>query len=186
VISATNQDLHEPVSLDRFREDLFYRLDVYNIHVPPLRERAEDIRLLAQAFLVEFRAEMGKPVVGISDEAMDALSRYSWPGNVRELQNAIERSLLTCSGDMIARDDLPDRIDSHPPSKPSAEAAPIQLGAEGLDDWLRDTERQLIVQVLDESDGVQASAAKRRGITERSLWHRLKKWGIKVNRKVAE
>ena len=95
ILTATNHNLRELVDQNLFREDLLYRLDVYNIHVPPLRERQDDIPMLAKAFLEEFRAEMGKAVTEISGEALSAMMAYSWPGNVRELRNAIERSLLT-------------------------------------------------------------------------------------------
>ena len=184
IITATNRDLHELVKMNQFREDLLYRLDVYNINVPPLRERVEDIPLLTNAFLMEFRAEMGKPVNGVSDEALAAMSAYSWPGNVRELRNAIERSLLTCSDDTIKKEDLPDRIYTQQKVPTSSVPAQAELGDSGLDEWLNEMEKRTILRALAESDGVQANAAKHLKISERSLWHRLKKYNIQVSRKV--
>jgi two-component system, NtrC family, response regulator AtoC len=186
IITATNRDLHELVRLNLFREDLLYRLDVYNIHVPPLRARAEDIPMLANLFLTEFRSDMGKSVVGISEDAIAAMSNYTWPGNVRELRNAIERSLLTCTGDIIEKEDLPDKVyASQKKSAGSVDGFP-DIGDSGLDEWLQETEKKIIVQALEDCDGVQANAARQLGITERSLWHRLKKYNIQVNRKVAD
>jgi two-component system response regulator AtoC len=182
VISATNRDLRQLVHEGRFREDLLYRLDVYNIHIPPLRERRDDIPLLAQSFLGDLRAEMDKPVTQFSETAMAVLSRYDWPGNVRELRNAVERSLLSCRGDTIGVDDLPDRITGGGRSVRQHSTALTQPGAEGLDVWLQDMERKLIIEALSACDGVQVQAARRLGISERSLWHRLKKLGIQVDR----
>jgi len=185
IIAATNRNLHELVQQNEFREDLLYRLDVYNLHVPPLRERPEDIPLLANTFLAGFRAEMDKPVTGFTQEALAALSRYTWPGNVRELRNAIERSLLTCHGRQITLRDLPDKIHEADKQNVSLDAL-SELGDAGLDEWLRETERNMIIKALDECNGVQVNAARLLGISERSLWHRLKKLDIQVSRKVGQ
>lgn len=184
IIAATNRNLSELVKQNEFREDLLYRLDVYNLPVPPLRERAEDIPLLAHTFLTGLRAEMDKHVEGFTDEALSALAAYHWPGNVRELRNAIERSLLTCRGALIGIEDLPDKIHA-PQAHITAPAGDlVDLGETGLDEWLADTERNIIVQALEECDGVQVNAARLLGISERSLWHRVKKLNIQVERKV--
>jgi len=183
VIAATNRDLHAMVKADTFREDLLYRLDVYNIQIPPLRDRRDDIPLLAQAFLSELRADMDKPIERFSGEALTALSRYDWPGNVRELHNAVERSLLSCRGHEIVLHDLPDKVTNR--VQQHGETANIeQVGEGGLDNWLQEAERKLITEALAECDGVQAQAARLLGITERSLWHRLKKLDIQVERSV--
>jgi DNA-binding NtrC family response regulator len=183
IIAATNRNLGEMVEANAFREDLLYRLDVYNLHVPPLRERPEDLPVLAQNFLAGLRAEMDKRVDGFTDEAIKALADYHWPGNVRELRNAIERSLLTCRDKLIGVDDLPDKV--HTPRSPvAAVSGEIALGEVALDDWLADTERKIIMQALDQCDGVQVNAARLLGISERSLWHRIKKLNIQVSRKV--
>ena len=185
VIAASNRDLREAVTAGAFREDLLYRLDVFHIHVPPLRERAIDIPLLAQTFLAELRTEMDKPVTAFSEQAVDVLSGYDWPGNVRELRNAVERSLLSCTGGEIAPDDLPDRVLRGRSARVSGASSDLDLaglGGAGLDGWLGDAERRLIMQALDAADGVQAQAARLLGISERSLWHRLKKYDIRVDR----
>jgi DNA-binding NtrC family response regulator len=185
VITATNRDLREMVAEGDFREDLLYRLDVYNIHVPPLRERRDDIPLLAEVFLAELRSEMGKPVTGFSESALAALRRHDWPGNVRELRNAVERSLLSCRGAQITPDDLPDKVrQGRGRTGGTAAGETMELGGRGLDARLEDAERRLIVSALDECQGVQAQAARLLGITERSLWHRLKKLDIRVDRAV--
>jgi two-component system response regulator AtoC len=187
VIAATNRDLNAMVQRSEFREDLLYRLDVYNIRVPPLRERRDDIPLLAQTFLDLLRREMDKPVASFQPEALEALAQYDWPGNVRELRNAVERSLLSCRGTLIGVADLPDRVREARPGAQSDSVAPLEsLGAEGLDAWLQQAERRLIVEALGECNGVQVQAARRLGITERSLWHRLKKLDIRVDRNVQE
>jgi len=193
IIAASNRDLRELVAAESFRADLLYRLDVYHIRVPPLRDRAEDIPLLANAFLAELRAEMDKPVTGFSDKALAALRGYHWPGNVRELRNAVERSLLSAGGALIRSGDLPDRVHRPRPAAagdededaPAAGSALLdELDEAGLDGWLADAERGMIVAALERCGGVQAKAARLLGITERSLWHRLKKLDIRVDRSV--
>jgi len=185
IMAATNRDLKEMVRQGRFREDLFYRLDVYTITVPPLRERREDVPVLAQAFLDELAADTDKPVHRLGTEALEVLGRYSWPGNIRELRNAIERSLLSCRGDTIEARDLPYAILRGTGSDPVADAYLDQMGSADLDAWLETVERRAILEALEQSGGVQAAAARRLGISERSLWHRIKKLKIQVNRSFA-
>jgi len=185
IMAATNRDLKELVRQGRFREDLFYRLDVYSITVPPLRERRADVPLLAQAFLDELAADTDKPVHKLSAEALEVLSRYNWPGNIRELRNAIERSLLSCRGDTIEARDLPYAILRGTGAAAQADSCLDQMGSADLDAWLETVERRAILQALEQSGGVQAAAARRLGISERSLWHRIKKLKIQVNRSFA-
>jgi two-component system response regulator AtoC len=185
-IAATHRNLKAMVREQRFREDLLYRLDVYHIEVPPLRARREDIPLLGTYFLERLRAEMDRPVEGFTEAAMDALKRHPWPGNVRELRNAIERSLLSCKGVHIDMQDLPSSItaSAHPAG---ADASLLDAAAtRGLDSWLEDMERRAIVEALSQSQGVQVQAAKRLSISERSLWHRIKKLNIRIQRTVGE
>jgi DNA-binding NtrC family response regulator len=185
VIAATHRDLDEMVRQGAFREDLLYRLDVYKIHVPPLRERADDIPLLTESFLQTLRAEMDKPVERFSDEAMAALCEYDWPGNVRELRNAVERSLLSCRGMIIEIQDLPDKVVRGGNGGGARSGSDLAvLGTEGLDGWLASVERNLIIAALRETGGVQVQAARILGITERSLWHRVKKLDIRIDRSV--
>ena len=185
IMAATNRDLKEMVREGKFREDLFYRLDVYSIVVPPLRDRREDVPLLAQAFLHELAADTDKPVNAISPEAMEVLARYNWPGNIRELHNAIERSLLSCKGDTIGTRDLPHTILRSTGAAPAADSCLDNMGSSDLDAWLESVERRAILQALDQSQGIQAQAARRLGISERSLWHRIKKLKIQVNKSFA-
>jgi DNA-binding NtrC family response regulator len=182
-LAATNRDLKAFVREGKFREDLFYRLDVYNIVVPPLRERREDIPLLAQTFLRQLAAETDREITDFTPTALDVLTRYAWPGNIRELRNAVERSVLSCRGKLIDTPDLPDTIRA---GAGAAERALTldQLGTQNFDDWLAEVERNAIQQALAQCHGVQAQAARRLGITERSLWHRIKKLGIQINRVV--
>jgi len=186
VIAATHRDLDAMVHEGRFREDLLYRLDVYKIHVPPLRERSDDIPLLANSFLQIFRAEMDKPVERFSDEALASLSAYDWPGNVRELRNAVERSLLSCSGMLIERNDLPDKVIRGDGEPLRGDGGLAQVMANGLDNWLAAVERELIVEALKKTGGIQVQAARLLGISERSLWHRVKKLNIRVDRRVRD
>lgn len=182
-IAASNRDLQALVQDGKFREDLYYRLDVYRIVVPPLRARREDIPLLAQTFLRELTAEINKRVSGVSPAAIEALTRYGWPGNIRELRNAIERALLICQGQQIELQDLPSTLTQHHPS--TAHAGDWSAGqSPALDDWLADVERRAIQQALAQCNGVQAHAAKLLGVSERSLWHRIKKLGIQIQRVV--
>jgi DNA-binding NtrC family response regulator len=180
IVAATHRDLPLCVRDGRFREDLYYRLDVYTIQVPPLRERLEDVPALASAFLADLRTEIDKPVQGFTAEALSTLSRYAWPGNVRELRNAVERALLSCRGDRIDRKDLPNRLNEG--TIMAADPESSGPDAEDLDTWLEERERSAILAALVACNGVQSQAARRLGITERSLWHRLKKLDIKVAR----
>jgi transcriptional regulator with GAF, ATPase, and Fis domain len=185
-IAATHRDLKAMVREQRFREDLLYRLDVYHIEVPPLRARREDIRLLATYFLDRLRAEMDRPVEGFTEAALDALTHYNWPGNVRELRNAIERSLLSCKGRRIDMQDLPNSVTEG--VRPAGVDASLMeaVAARGLDPWLEDLERRAIIEALHYSEGIQVQAAKWLGISERSLWHRIKKLNIRIHRTVGE
>ncbi|MHB1951346.1 MAG: sigma-54-dependent transcriptional regulator [Acidiferrobacteraceae bacterium] len=183
LIAATNRVLQDLVRGGRFREDLFYRLDVYNIHVPPLRERLADVPLLADLFLEELSQEMDRPKRRFSAEAHRALLGYSWPGNVRELRNAVERALLSARAETIETSDLPQAVLARSDSAPKAVSPGAgMMSHEGLDLWLEEVERRAILEALEQCAGVQAQAAKRLGISERSLWHRIKKLKIQVNR----
>ena len=183
-IAASNRDLQTLVQDGKFREDLYYRLDVYRIVMPPLRARREDVPLLAQAFLHELTAEINKRVSGVSPAALEALTRYGWPGNIRELRNAIERALLICQGEQIELQDLPSTLTQYNPSTGRAGEWGAAGQEQALDDWLADVERRAIQQALAQCNGVQAHAAKLLGVSERSLWHRIKKLGIQIQRVV--
>ncbi len=171
IIAATNKDLAEAGRRKEFREDLYHRLNVFPVVLPPLRERAGDIPLLVEHFLKEIREALQKPVSGITAEAMERLMGYSWPGNVRELRNCLERAAIMAEGDVIQAEDLPLAL--HLPTEPRS---PVKGGT--LDERLAEMERLWIIEALKEAHGIQAHAAKRLGISERSLWYRVKKYGV--------
>lgn len=179
IITATNRDIEAAMHQGEFREDLYYRLAVYPIRVPSLRERPGDILPIASHFLAHFAAEMGKKISGFSPEADATLSSHLWPGNIRELQNAVERATIVATGNVIGLSDLPSHITRTKKNRTSSVPLPTDLDAE-----LGRLERDFILAALQETDGVQVKAAERLGISERSLWHRVKKLGIKIAKSV--
>jgi transcriptional regulator with PAS, ATPase and Fis domain len=166
VIAASNRDLRQAVSDGSFREDLFYRLHVFDIRIPPLRERRGDIPLLADAFLQELERSTGCSSAGLTPDARAALVGHDWPGNVRELHNALERAVILCDGELITAKHLSLRV--------SSVVAPRRLPR------LSDVERHTIEQVLSESDGNKSKAARRLGITRTQLYGRLRKYGLET------
>jgi two-component system, NtrC family, response regulator AtoC len=171
LVTATNKDLEALVQAGTFREDLFFRLRVVEITLPPLRERRQDIPLMAQRFLHEFAAENRKPVNGITPEALESLMQYHWPGNVRELRAAIEHAVVLCRGDKINPRDLPPSARTGKPTSPaSAPILPI-LAQEGM--TLQQAEKQLIIRALDEAKGNRTVAAQKIGMSRRTLHRKL-------------
>jgi two-component system, NtrC family, response regulator PilR len=173
IISATNQNLQKLVDTAEFRTDLFYRLNVISIEIPPLRRRKEDIKPLIDHFLPQIALEAGSRVKGIHPDAMRYLLEHRYPGNVRELKNIIERAIALASGDLITPADLPPRLVQK--SSESIIPAPNKITGEGidLDATLAKVETQYIKKALDQTGGVQSAAAKLLGITVRSLRYRL-------------
>ena len=171
VISATNRDLPELIARGAFREDFFYRINVIPINVPPLRERIEDIPLLARSFFNKIQLKSGKQINGISNETMELLVNYPWPGNVRELKSAFEFAFVSCSQGIIEPQHLPQNILAvhHPPS--AAADPPIDLDA---------IKKQRLVQALESSKGNQSEAARLLGISRTSVWNQMKKFGLKT------
>jgi PAS domain S-box-containing protein len=170
VIAATNRDLHEEVRRGRFREDLFYRLNIFPIQMPPLRERQDDVPPLAFHFVDQFATRMGKPVRQIGVEAMGQLTSYQWPGNVRELANVLERAVILCEGDIILEPHLGTLTRPLPTSTFLT---------------LRDVERQHILRALEQTRGVLAGpngAARLLGMRRSTVWSRMKKLGIEPPR----
>jgi DNA-binding NtrC family response regulator len=165
VIAATNRDLQRLVAERSFREDLYYRLSVFPITLPPLRERRADILPLANHLLAQASRRLGRRIAGFSDEATGRLRDYAWPGNVRELQNVIERAAILCRGDRIAATHL--NLSPFPPSTPSSQPKP-----------LRDIERDAILAALAAHDGNRRKAAEQLEIGLRTLYARLKEYGI--------
>jgi two-component system, NtrC family, response regulator PilR len=170
LIAATNRPLETLVQERRFREDLFYRLNVIPIHVPPLRSRKEDIPLLAEHFLSRFAREMGKAVSRISTEAMERLVRYPWPGNVRELENVIERAVALETSNII----LPERLPMATPAPSGPATEPLSEGF-SLDEHLRGVEADLVRRALEQGGGDRAAACRLLGISARSLRYLLEK-----------
>ena len=174
IIAATNKDLIQEVESERFREDLYYRLNVVTLNVPLLRERKEDIPLLAQHFLSTFAEKNRKQIKGFTPQAMDQLLKYDWPGNVRELMNAVERAVVLSRSEYLDEQDLPLVIKdslSDEEKSPSRDAVPADLP-------LEDVEKATILKTLESTDGNKSEAARRLGITRKTLHKKLKKYGM--------
>src|SRR5579862_3314900 len=171
LIAATNRDLRDALEDGTFREDLYYRLNVVAIDIPPLRERKEDIPPLADFFLDKFARESGKPVRGITRQAMESLMSFHWPGNVRELQNIIERGVALSSGEMLDAADI--RLD-RPPGRPGAEAAHVLPQGFTLEQW----EDEMIREALRSANGNKSQAARSLGLSRNALRYRLSKIGV--------
>jgi two-component system response regulator PilR (NtrC family) len=177
VLAATNRDVEDDVQQGRFRQDLYYRLNVIRVHLPPLRERREDIHALGDQFIGRFGREMGKEVNGLTDDALRALERYAFPGNVRELENMMERAVALAGARSIGLGDLPDAV-SGLTAGPLPNIAALPEAGCHLDEVLNEVERRLIVQALDRTGGVRKTAAGLLGITFRSLRYRLAKHAL--------
>ncbi|HUW18923.1 MAG TPA: sigma 54-interacting transcriptional regulator [Sedimentisphaerales bacterium] len=170
IIVATNKNLEEQIEKNLFREDLYYRINVFPIYLPPLRERKDDIMLLADYFLEKLASANNKNITRISTPAIEMLTRYHWPGNARELENCIERAVLLCDGDVIRSEHLPPSLQmikkTGPPPKRS------------MSEMVENMEKELIVDALKKCAGQQRKAAKELGITERILGYKIKKYSI--------
>ena len=177
ILSATHKDLAGEVAAGRFRQDLYYRLNVIELKVPPLRERREDIGLLAERALQRLSAECGLEPARLSDEALEKLKNYRFPGNVRELENMLERAYTLCEDDLIQASDL--RLGDAPAAPGGGDGAGGNLAQiADLEDFLENIERQAIMQALEETRWNRTAAAQRLGLSFRSMRYRLKKLGI--------
>jgi two-component system nitrogen regulation response regulator GlnG len=196
ILAATNADLEGLVEEGRFRKDLFFRLNVFTIALPPLRDRGEDLDILIDHYLKRFGAEFGKPVSEVAPEATSALRSYLWPGNVRELQSVLKQSILRMSGSALLPEFLPDRV-RNPAATVAAESEPgglgwgqfvagrITAGSENLyAEALERMERELLVRVLKHTEGNQLQAARILGITRGSLRNKIRALGINIARSV--
>ena len=178
VIAATNQDLGKLVAEGRFREDLFYRINVIPISLPPLRDRREDIPLLADYFLGKYCEQMGKSIAGISQTAMDLLTQHDWPGNIRELENVLERAVALESTPAILAESLPPSIREEPrPAAVAVDALPV--GGIDLEAHVQEIERGYIAQALERAGGVQVKAAELLGMSFRSFRYYVKKYNLR-------
>jgi Nif-specific regulatory protein len=175
IIAATSRDLEAMIEEGQFRTDLYYRLNIFPIFVPPLRERKSDLLLLADHFIEKYARLNGKKVNRITTAAIDLLMSYHWPGNVRELENCMERAVLLCHGQSVEAHHLPPTLQKkNPEEKTEAEGT--------LDATLAALEFEMIVAELKSADGNMAAAARRLGVTERQMGLRVKRYGIDFKR----
>jgi two-component system response regulator PilR (NtrC family) len=179
VIAATNQDLIKAVADGRFREDLYYRINVIPIVLPPLRDRREDIPLLAEHFLTKYAELMAKEVTGISRAAMDLLQEHEWPGNIRELENAIERAVALEGARTILPESLPQSVRMVTPRGEPASGEALPDTGFDLEAHVKDIERGYIAQALERAGGVQVKAAGLLGMSFRSFRYSVKKYNLR-------
>ena len=176
IISATNRDLEKAIQERSFRHDLYYRLQVIPILLPPLRDRREDILLIANCFIESFNREFNKKVRGISEEAKNLMMAYQWPGNVRELKNVIERAIILGNNDLLLPENLPAEMKGNEVEKSKSPATLFSLPPEGIN--IEELEKELIRQALDATGCNQSRAAKRLGLGLDAFRYRMKKFGL--------
>ena len=192
IIAASNRDVEEEVRANRFRKDLYYRLSVVTLTLPPLRERREDIPVLVESYINHLRPRISRDVSGIESQALASLERYAWPGNIRELMNVIKRAMLLCDGEEIAPKDLPAMIAQAGQGNPVASAASAFVYADGIPDEMltkplpdvrqtlvEDFERAYLSALLRETRGRIGETAGRAGIETRSLYEKMKRYGLR-------
>jgi PAS domain S-box-containing protein len=170
IISATNRDLPELIAKGEYREDFFYRINVIPIHVPPLRERVEDIPLLSRSFFNKIQLKSGKQLAGISNAAMERLVEYHWPGNIRELKSAFEFAFVSCGQGMIEPEHLPQNLQTGATSRVQRRETPEDINT---------IKKKRLIQALERYDGNQTQAARHLGISRTSVWHQMKRFGLK-------
>jgi len=176
VIAATKKNLAELISKGQFREDLYYRLNVVDMEIPPLRQRQEDIPLLAQHFLEMFAAKNRKEMKGFTPRALDHLIRYDWPGNVRELMNAVERTVVLSRSEYLSEKDFPSMAGTGTKDDgDSADTTKIDIDG---DKPLEEVEKATILKILEAAGGNKSEAARRLGITRKTLHKKLKSYGV--------
>lgn len=175
IIAATNKNLSEEVERNKFREDLYYRLKVVTVEIPPLRERKEDIPDLVRFFIEKYSREFGKRIFDIDEKALQALMNYNWPGNIRQLETLIERAIIICEGEKITLKDIKDELKLNVPKS----AFDIDIPDEGLN--YEELEKELLKKALIKSNYVIAKAARLLGMSYKTFWYRLEKFGISEN-----
>ena len=178
MIAATNQDLQELIAQGKFRKDLYYRLNIISMEIPPLRQRKGDIPLLAVDFIVKHSKRISRKVEGISPDALELLMDYEWPGNIRELENVIERAIILTKSTMIMPEDLPEFLTE------AKEAESSQKDSYKLKDALKEPEKDLILKALEAVDWNRNDAAKALGINRTTLYKKMVKYGLLNNHKV--
>ncbi len=179
LVTATNRNLHQEVREGRFREDLFYRLNVMPIHVPPLRERKEDIPVLLDYFIGKFNRKLDRRIAGADPEVMELLQDYDWPGNIRELENLAERLVLMARGETIVMGDVPAELIEAVEAREPAEADDRRSIKDLIREKTEDIERQMIVRVLEECEGNISKAARQLGLSRRGLHLKLAKYNLR-------
>jgi DNA-binding NtrC family response regulator len=181
-MAATNRDIEEEVRAKQFRRDLYYRLNVVSLTIPPLRERIEDIPELVASYIEYLGPRIGCEVLDITEKALEALCNYSWPGNVRELINIIERAMLLCENDVITIDDLPQSITGQQKPSRDLEAFPEKWLDKPLKEARRDISEQVekgyLASLLTSTNGRVGEAAKRAGIDSRTLFDKMNRYGL--------
>jgi DNA-binding NtrC family response regulator len=170
VVAATNENLRAYIQQGRFREDLYHRLNIFRIDLPPLRQRGDDLVLLAESFLSELSSRHGKELAGFTPEAEQALRLYQWPGNVRELQNTVLHAVISAEADQVEPGDLPAAVAGR---RNGSEQLVVEIGA-----TISDAERELIVKTLDHVNGNKRQAAKVLGISRKALYNKLKSYHL--------
>ena len=178
ILSATHQDLNTLVGEGKFRQDLFYRINVIEIHVPTLRERSEDIPLLVEHILVQIASKTGQEITNLSQEAISKLQSYSFPGNIRELENILERALALTEGDVIVPEDLHLKEEPRKSEHEKQEQEEPETNSDSLEHQLDDVERKAILGVLEQTRWNRTVAAKKLGLSLRALRYRLEKFGL--------
>jgi len=173
IIAATNQDLQELIRQGKFRNDLYYRLNIISVDLPPLRERKEDIPVLVEHFIKKHAKPLNKDIRGISDEALTCMIAYSWPGNIRELENAIERACVLSQGALLGLEEMPDSIFKINADNPVSNTC--------LKDALKDPEKKIILDALQKCSGNKKEAAELLGINRTTLYKKLSQYGISLN-----
>ena len=176
IITATNKNLEELIARKEFREDLFFRINVIPIHLPPLRNRTEDIPLLVNAFIRRLQTKTGKNITGLTQEAMEQLMAYQWPGNVREVKSALEYAFVIAEEGLINPEHLPRQIAG---DKGARSVNAILFNRKDL------TEKKALIKALRQSKGNQSQAARALGINRVTVWNRIKKYGIDLKKVIA-
>jgi len=174
IIAATNKDLEKEIKRGMFREDLYYRLNVIPIHIPPLRDRISDIPLLIRHFLNRFNHERNRNLKGFTKEALQCLESYAWPGNVRELENLVERMIILCEGEWVCIEDIPEKF--HAPMKlQSIRSVDFPEQGIALNEAVESFENELIIKALKQAGGVKSKAAKLLNLNRTTLLEKIKK-----------
>jgi len=182
IIAATNKDLEKLVNEKKFREDLYYRLNVFSITLPPLRDRKEDIPDLVEYFIFKYSHKYQKIVTGVAPDAMESLINYSWPGNVRELENAIAHAIVVSHGQIILKEHLPQNITGNKTKEDASKIINVEdEGVVPLNDLIAKVEKDMIIKALKSTNGNKSKAARLLGISRKSLFNKIRDYNINID-----